>query len=211
MGATGLPSSLDPVGRLRGVSCRTPSTTLRPRERVVHNRTGERTNKPKIRRHQQPKSKNRAIIRGRAPVLLIGIFLNLSDPSVPKELEDVWCDRFPPKQARGLYHLRAPQSQLPPTCLHKLFIWVFHARHSLKRCSVVCLLPDSHHPKDGQTDTDLLGPSGGRPPRGTDPNMPRLDRRLLLYLRRGWLADYRRSLGTGPGNEGPGSPMHRLR
>jgi len=40
-------------------------------------------------------------------------FFNLSDPSIPKELENVWCNRFLPKQAGDLYHLRAPPSQLP--------------------------------------------------------------------------------------------------
>jgi len=71
-------------------------------------------------------------------------------------------------------------------------------------------------PKDdvwnGQTDTGLPGP---RSPRDTDLDMPRLDRRFLPYLRRGWQADYHRQLGqrpgVGSGNKDPGSSMHRLR
>ena len=60
---------------------------------------------------------------------------------IPKELENARCNLLP-TQAGDFYHLHL---NFLRTCLHKLFIWVFRAEHSLKRCSLVCLLLDTHH------------------------------------------------------------------
>jgi len=72
-------------------------------------------------------------------------YFNLSDPSIPKELENVQCNLFLSEQTGVFIILGCLHPNFLPAFLHELFIWVFHIEHSLKRWSLVCLLPDPHH------------------------------------------------------------------